>query len=117
VAGFSVNEATNDASDGGTTTIGAVISKEFNKYLFNLSAGTIRYGSALTGVGYLSATYGYYGGLGISHQVFANTWLGLDYGIGSAVNTYTQNYAYYGLIPSNNRTLYNTVGLSLKVLF
>jgi hypothetical protein len=116
VASFSVNETVNDGSDGGTATAIALLSKKVGAYLINASAGASRFPSSLMLTGYAATSYGYAGTLEISRSILDNAWLGINYSIGSTSNTYTQ-YLYSTSIPANNRLLYNSVGMSLKVLF
>jgi hypothetical protein len=115
-ASFGVNETINDGSDGGTTTAIALLSKKVGAYLINASAGAARFPSSLLLTGYVATSYGYSGTLEVSRAILDNAWLGVNYSIGSTTNTYTQ-YLYSQSIPVNNRLLYNSVGMSLKVLF
>lgn len=115
-ASFGINETINDGSDGGTTTAVALLSKKVGSYLINVSAGAARFPSSLLLTGYVATSYGYSGAIEISRAILDNAWLGVNYSIGSTTNTYTQ-YLYSQSIPANNRLLYNSVGMSLKVLF
>jgi hypothetical protein len=116
VASFGVNETVNDGSDGGTATAIALLSKKVGAYLINASASASRFPSSLLLTGYVATFYGYSGTLEVSRAILDNAWLGVNYSIGSTTNTYTQ-YLYSYSIPANNRLLYNSVGMSLKVLF
>lgn len=115
-ASFGVYETFNDGSDGGTTTAIALLSKKVGSYLINASTGAARFPSSLLLTGYVATSYGYSGTLEVSRAILDNAWLGVNYSIGSTTNTYTQ-YLYSYSIPANNRLLYNSVGMSLKVLF
>jgi len=113
-ASLSVNETVNDGGDGGTATVVATVSKKVSAYILNASVGAARFPSILMSTGYVATSYGYSGTLELSRQILDQAWLGINYSIGSTTNTYTQNFM---LIPFNNRTLYNSVGMSLMVLF
>jgi hypothetical protein len=113
-ASFGVNQATNDAGYGGAPSVLTTVSKQVGLYVINTSAGATRFPSIATTTGYAASSYLFTGGLDISHQLSHQVWAGVNYNIGSNQYIYTQNL---GKIPFNNRTLYNTVGVSLKVLF
>jgi len=114
VTSFGVNETVNDGGDGGTATAIAMVSKQIGSYMINVSAGAARFPSVLMTTGYVAASYGYSGTVELSRQILDRAWLGVNYSIGSTNNTYTQNFM---SIPFNSRTLYNTAGVMLKVLF
>ena len=114
VASVGINETVNDGGDGGTATVVGTISKKIGAYMLNASAGASRFPSVLMTTGYAATSYGYAGTLELSRQILNQAWLGVNYSIGSVANTYTQNFM---SIPFNNRTLYNSAGVSLKVLF
>jgi hypothetical protein len=109
-----INETTNDAGYGGAPSVLATASKQVGLYVINASAGVTRFPSILMTTGYAASSYLYSGGLDISRQLSNQVWAGVNYNIGSNQYTYTQNFR---SIPFNNRTLYNSVGVSLKVLF
>ena len=109
-----INETTNDAGYGGAPSILGTISKQVGQYVINANAGVTRFPSILMTTGYAASSYLYSGGLEISRQFSDQVWAGVNYNIGSNQYTYTQNFRQ---IPFNNRTLYNAVGASLKVLF
>ena len=109
-----INETTNDAGYGGAPTLSGAISKQIGLYVINATAGVTRFPSILMTTGYASSSYLYQGNLELSRQLSDQVWLGASYSIGSNQYTYTQNFM---SIPFNNRTLYNSVGASLKVLF
>jgi hypothetical protein len=109
-----INETTNDAGYGGAPSATGVISKQIGQYVVNVTVGVTRFPSILMTTGYAASSYLYSGGLELSHQLASQVWLGANYNIGSNQYTYTQNFM---KIPFNNRTLYNSAGLSLKVLF
>jgi len=113
VASIGANETVNDGSDGGTATVVGMVSKKIGIYMINASLGAARFPSSLMTTGYLATSYGYSGALELSRQVLDHAWVGLNYSIGSLNSTYTQNFM---SILFNERTLYNTVGVSLKVL-
>lgn len=108
------NVATNDAGYGGAPSLTGLISKKIGGYVINASAGVTRFPSILMTSGYAASSYLYVGNLELSRQLSNQVWAGVNYGIGSNQYTYTQNFM---KIPYNNRTLYNAVGISLKVLF
>ncbi|MDH6154469.1 hypothetical protein [Polynucleobacter sphagniphilus] len=109
-----INETTNDAGYGGAPTLSGTISKQIGLYVINATAGVTHFPSILMTTGYASSSYLYSGTLELSRQLTDQLWLGASYSIGSNQYTYTQNFM---SIPFNNRTLYNSVGASLKVLF
>jgi len=114
VYSLGLTETTNDAGNGGTATVVGTVSKTIGSYLINASVGAARFPSILVSSGYIASSYGYSGTVELSRQILDQAWLGINYSIGSTTNTYTQNFMQ---IPYNNRTLYNSVGMSLKVLF
>lgn len=114
ITSLGINETVNDGGDGGTATVIATISKKISSYILNASVGAARFPSILMSTGYVATSYGYSGTLELSRQILDQAWLGINYSIGSTTNTYTQNFM---SIPFNNRTLYNSGGVSLKVLF
>jgi hypothetical protein len=109
-----INETTNDAGYGGAPSILGTVSKQVGLYVINANAGATRFPSILMTTGYAASSYLYSGGLEVSRQFGDQVWAGINYNIGSNQYTYTQNFRQ---IPFNNRTLYNAVGASLKVLF
>lgn len=111
---ISINETTNDAGYGGAPTLSGTISKQSGLYVLNVTVAATRFPSILMSGGYAASSYLYAGSLELSRQLTDRAWLGVSYGIGSNQYTYTQNFM---KIPFNNRTLYNSVGASLKVLF
>ncbi|WP_353431454.1 hypothetical protein [Polynucleobacter sp. MWH-UH23A] len=109
-----VNETTNDAGYGGAPSILGTVSKQVGLYVINFNVGVTRFPSILMTTGYAASSYLYSGGVEISRQFSDRVWAGVNYNIGSNQYTYTQNFRQ---LPFNNRTLYNAVGASLKVLF
>ncbi len=109
-----INETTNDAGYGGAPSVLGTVSKQLGLYVINLNAGVTRFPSILMTTGYAASSYLYSGGFEVSRQFSDQVWAGVNYNIGSNQYTYTQNFRQ---IPFNNRTLYNAVGVSLKVLF
>lgn len=109
-----VNEATNDAGYGGAPSMLGTVSKKVGLYVINVNAGVTRFPSILITTGYAASSYLYSGGLELSRQFSNEVWAAINYNIGSNEYTYTQNFRQ---ISFNNRTLYNAVGVSLKVLF
>lgn len=111
---LALNETTNDADAGGTPSLVGTISKQFGLNVINVTAGVARFSTVLMSTGYAASSYLYSGGIEFSRQLFSQVWVGANYGIGSNQYTYTQNFM---KIPYNNRTLYNSAGISLKLLF
>jgi hypothetical protein len=109
-----VNETTNDAGYGGAPSLSATVSKQAGAYVINATAAATRFPSILMTNGYAASSYLYSGSLEISRRIADQVWLGANYSVGNNQYTYTQNFM---KIPFNNRTLYNAVGMSLKVLF
>lgn len=108
------NETTNDAGYGGAPSVLGTVSKQIGLYVINVSAGVTKFPSILMTTGYAASSYLYSGGVVVSRQMTNQVWAAFNYNIGSNQYTYTQNFMN---IPFNNRTLYNSVGISLKVLF
>lgn len=111
---ITANETTNDANYGGAPSLNWTISKQLGSYVINTNASVLRFPSILMTTGYAASSYLYSGGFEVSRQFTNHIWAGVNYSIGSNQYTYTQNFM---KIPYNNRTLYNSVGLSLKLLF